>query len=213
VAAAHLAACDVCSARLDLQRRLLADVDAELERALAVTASPELVTGVTARVAASATAPATWRPTVTWMGLAAAAAIAGAVYVRTPSETAPPRATSVAVAPAPAPRPAPPGAAAASPRPAPRRPTALRHSTRSVPLREVARHSEEPSVMVDRSQLRAIIRLQELLMAGRLNEDVLPPARPHDAAELTVSPLTVRSIDLPDVDRAGRAPAGGQEQQ
>jgi hypothetical protein len=82
-----------------------------------------------------------------------------------------------------------------------------------VPVREVARHSDEPPVMVDLSQLHAISRLRELVIAGRLNENVLPPARPHDAAGLTVSPLTVPGIAVPDVDRAGRPPATDQERQ
>ena len=45
-AGAHLAGCDACAARLDLQRQLLSEMDGELERLLSIEASPELVARV-----------------------------------------------------------------------------------------------------------------------------------------------------------------------
>jgi hypothetical protein len=61
-------------------------------------------------------------------------------------------------------------------------------------------------VIVDANQIRAIARLQELLIAGRLNETVLPPVRPHEATELAISPLEIPDITVPDVEAIGRAP-------
>src|SRR5687768_3249758 len=135
-AAAHLAACDACAARLDRQRRLLAEVDAELERALAMTASSEFVAGVTARVRTS-----DGRPAAVWIGLAAAAAIAAAAFLRAPVTPVPaaPSASSAAGAPS---------APLATTRPivepvvpsVAHRPVAVRRSAAKVPRPVAARH-------------------------------------------------------------------------
>src|SRR5690348_9019308 len=100
-AAAHLLICESCAERLDLQRLLLADVDAELDRALSITASPELVTRVIAR-ADTPSRPGVWRPTAAWAGLAAAAALAVGMYLRAPVSTPSVGSRGLASAPPPA---------------------------------------------------------------------------------------------------------------
>ena len=213
-AAAHLAACDACAARLDLQRRLLADVDAELERALAMTASPEFVSGVTARVRPSDVRPAAWRPAAVWIGLAAAAAIAAAAFLRAPvtnapATSSPPRTAAAVSAPLATPRPI---VEPVSP-PVVRRSPAVRRSAPKVPRPFAAPHAEEPPVIVDANQIRAIARLHELLVEGRLNEKTLPPPGPHEAAALTIAPLEIPDITVPDVEAIGRAPGTPAERQ
>jgi hypothetical protein len=66
--------------------------------------------------------------------------------------------------------------------------------------------AEAPPVIVDETQLQAIARLQALVASGRLNETALPPPRPDDAAELTISPIRIPEITVPDVDAPVRAP-------
>ncbi len=206
-AAAHLATCDACAGRLDLQRRLLADVDAELERALAMTASPEFVSGVTARVRTSDVRPAAWRPAAGWIGLAAAAAIAAAAFLRAPVTPAPatPSQAGTAAA-ASAPFAAPPSIVEPVVPPVVPRPVAIRRSARKAPRPAASGHTAEPPVIVDEAQIRAIARLHELLIAGRLDETTLPPPRQHEAAALTIAPLEIPDIRVPDVEATGRAP-------
>jgi hypothetical protein len=215
-AAAHLDACRACAARLDLQRRLLAEVDAELERALAIEASPELVARVIARSrVASDTA---WRVRAAWTGLAAAAALAVGLYLRAPVDApAAPREQASAQQ-----SPAAPAAVRLAPGPV-RSPGAPRASdpgvtasNRSRPVRmprAAAKSAAEPEVLVQPDQARAIARLRELLIAGRLTEQMLPPIHPHEAAELSVAPLRIADIAVPDVDSAGHTDAVSRERQ
>src|SRR4051794_24557657 len=89
--AAHLASWDAWAGRLQTQRRLLADVDAELESALSIGASPEFVGRVAARVRVPKHRPILWRPATAWIGLAAAATIAVASFLWMPAAPAPQR--------------------------------------------------------------------------------------------------------------------------
>jgi len=207
-AAAHLGECADCSVRLDLQRRLLSDVDAELERALDIEASPELVARVISRTRAAS--QARWRVHAAWAGLAAAAAIALAVYLRAPvSAPAPPPQASMAMpertpsvaAVAPSGRDVPATRAAAVVRP-----------TR-IAMRRAVTSTDEPPVIVSPDQALAIARLRELLAEGLLTEKVLPPAHPHEPQALTIAPLQISDITVPDVETASRAPGGGQERE
>ena len=70
----------------------------------------------------------------------------------------------------------------------------------------VTRPADEPPVIVDGTQLQAIARLQALMASGRLNEKTLPAPRPDDAAALTISPIRIPDITVPDVDAPVRAP-------
>jgi hypothetical protein len=210
-AAAHLASCESCSARLATQRRLLADVDAELAHTLSLSASPEFVARVTSRVTAPSRS-VVWRPAAVWVGLAAAAAIAVAAVLRWPapavSPVGPPSASALSV-------PAPPSMVAETPAraSAAARVTVRRSGPPSSRKVLPAPRVEDPVVIVNPDQVRAIARLRELLNAGRLTEKMLPPERPHEAAELTVAPLNIPSITVPDVDAIGHTDAAPRERQ
>jgi len=212
-AAAHLGTCEACTARLETQRRLLADVDAELAGTLSLSASPEFVARVTSSVGATRSRSIAWRPATAWIGLAAAAAIiAAAILLRAPER-------SIPAAPAMAVVPAPPTQATTSARVSAAEPptgvatpaSAARPRRVSPPRRHPATTYAEPLVIVDANQARAIARLQQLLITGRLNEKVLPPPRPHEAAALTIPPLEIADIPVPDVETIGRVPDGGGE--
>jgi hypothetical protein len=219
-AAAHIAACESCRAEVDRRRVLLAEVDAELSRTLAMTASPEFVARVIAQApAAGAARWSAWRPAAAWAGLAAAAAIALTLFMREPAPMPPPDAPSASAPAVPAPTSAapPPGPAApdrsvgrmtADRRPPPRASHQVR-AARHVEKRPVS--IEEPLVMVGPEQARAITRLRELLSEGRLTPKMLPPEQPHDALELTVDPLRIPEISVPDIQSLGRSPASAVE--
>lgn len=213
--AAHITACESCRADVEHRRRLLAEVDAELSRALAMTASPEFVARVTAHAAAANAARCiAWRPAAAWVGLASAAAIVMTLVMREPApvpRSDAPRA-SASAAPAPTSAAVPPGTA--TPDHPVRLSTAARRSPRRPsPQVAAARHVEEPPVLVEEppvivgpEQIRAIARLRELVNAGRLTGNMLPPERPHEPAELGVAPLEIPEIKVPDVEFAGRPP-------
>jgi hypothetical protein len=212
-AADHLAACESCRARIDRHRRVLAEVDAELARMLSVGATPQFVARVTASAAAAGRRTISWRPAAAWIGVAAAAAIVMAFFMRSDAPAPQPRAASRLAAVAPAPTAAPSLAANTEP-------SAVRHATAarrsqpgSSPRVAVGRRVEEPPVIVDASQARAIARLRELFSAGRLNEKMLPPERSRETAELAVAPLEIPEIKVPDVEFAGRPPGSTVEQE
>jgi hypothetical protein len=223
VTAAHLEGCRDCAARLGLQRRLLAEVDAELERALAFDASPELISRVIAR-SRSARDAAAWRFRGAWAGLAAAAALAIGVYLRAPVDApAPsrPAEQTAAQQALPAPASTDSGDVPAVGRRSDRRPAATSSSdagravsprSRSVGL-TAAKSPAEPEVLVHPDQVRAIARLRELLREGRLTEQMLPPVRPHEPAELSVVPLQIPDIAIPTVDSIGHVDAASRERQ
>jgi len=211
-AADHLAACESCRARIDRHSRVLAEVDAELARMLSVGATPQFVARVTASAAAAGRRTISWRPAAAWIGVAAAA-IVMAFFMRSDAPAPQPRAASRLAAVAPAPT-------AAPSLPANTEPSAVRHATAarrsqpgSSPRVAVGRRVEEPPVIVDASQARAIARLRELLSAGRLNQEMLPPERSHETAELAVAPLEIPEIKVPDVEFAGRPPGSAVEQE
>jgi hypothetical protein len=224
-AAAHLADCRACVARLELQRQLLSDVDAELERALAIDASPELVERVVSgsRVASGSF----WGGRAAWVGLAAAA-LAAAVYLRAPADgplmvpsqpspvttragvaTGPSSASTVPVTPgSPNARGLQTRVTPVTPHLARRRPSV---AASAVPGARARMH--EPPVIVEPARAVAIARLRELLRQGRITEQMLPPVRPHEPTELSVTPLRIPDIAVPDVDSAGHTDAGARQRQ
>ena len=216
-AASHLATCATCVARLDRQRRLLAEVDLELGELASLTASPGFVARATSRAPVGRRRTVAWRRAA-WAGLAAAAAILVGIALRDPSslpQPAVPVGAAVPGAPAQAPLEAPARTDAA---PAPR--TAGRPMAQASPDRRVAggrpavpppagvptTAAAEPVVIVDPDQVRAIARLRELVQAGRLTEAMLPAPAPHVASELTVLPLEIPEITVPSIDGGAAAP-------
>ena len=59
-----------------------------------------------------------------------------------------------------------------------------------------------PEVLVSRDQLRAIARLQQLMVDGQLTEDNLPPvgSAPDAMTEIQFAPLTIVPLTLPAVE-------------
>ena len=73
--------------------------------------------------------------------------------------------------------------------------------------------SADPPVVVEPARAQAILRLRELMIAGRLDGEMLPPPRTPEAAlaELIVAPLGVSEIKVPDVEIVSRPPAAPHE--
>ena len=212
-AAAHLGSCGACRSEVERQRALLEEVDAELARTLAMNASPEFVARVTSRASATKISSNVWRPATAWAGLAAAAAIAAAVFLRGPETPAGPPARPEAASTAPAPATSSTVAEKHAPSPATRPVAVRRPQPATRPVETGLRPTEEPPVIVGPEQARAIARLRELVTAGRLTAKMLPPPQPHESAELTVAPLEIPEIIVPDVERVGRAADAAREQQ
>ena len=211
-AAAHISSCESCRAEVERRRVLLAEVDAELSRTLAMTASPEFVARVTARAAANAARSIPWRPAAAWVGLAAAGAIAVVLFLRAPGPALSPAPREAAVT---APVPAAPPAVAdrIAPPAAGRQPLVRRSEPRPSRRLAAARPRAEPPVMVGPEQARAIARLHELLSEGRLTAKMLPPTTSHQTAELAVVPLEIPEIIVPGVEDVGRAAGAARERQ
>jgi hypothetical protein len=171
------------------------------------------VARVTSSVSPTRRRSIAWRPAAAWVGLAAAAAAIVAVsFVREPDPAVSrvPRESAVATA-----APATPPAVAETGAPSQTdRPPAVRRS-RPRPSRQLAaaRPSQELAVIVSPDQTRAIARLRELMNAGRLTDRMLPPEQPHEAAELTVAPLEIPDIRVPDVESIGRTPGSAVDQE
>jgi len=72
----------------------------------------------------------------------------------------------------------------------------------------------EPPVIVEPERALAIQRLRELMTQGRLDEKMLPPPVSPEAAlaELTIAPLEIAEIRVPDVAIVSRPPAAPQRQ-
>jgi hypothetical protein len=223
-AARHLAGCGACRDRLDALQRALAELDGEIDRTLAISASPDFAARVVQAASADRVESGRWRvarPLAA--GLAMAAAIVLMVWVRqaavvrdsTPAAAIhAPEATQIGSTPA-EPDPATPSrtapVASASRRPSHQlgTPPKLSKGRQILPAPQ-----SEPPVIVEPSRALALQRLRELNAQGRLDGNVLPPpVTPETAlAELTVAPLAVADIQVPDVEIVNRPPAAPQRQ-
>jgi hypothetical protein len=72
---------------------------------------------------------------------------------------------------------------------------------------------QQPPVIVGPEQVRAIARLRELLAEGLLTARMLPPEPPQTATELSVAPLLIPEITVPDVESVGRIDAASRGRQ
>ena len=214
----HLSECSACRRRLDTQVQLLAELDAELGRTLSISASPDFAARVARQARDAREARAHWIPAPVWagVGMAAVMAIMLAVWViRAPgggAEAIPrqaeaprlragdvmrkPESTEVSKA-------APSGAKLAATR---------RSSARSPDRRRMV--SAELPVIVEPSRAMAIQRFRELMIEGRLDEQMLPPPVRAEAVltELSIAPLEIAEIRVRDVEIVGRPPAATQRQ-
>lgn len=213
----HLGECAACRRMLDTQVQLLAEVDAELRRTLSISASPDFAARAARQARDGGEAKAQrWIPAPVWAGLGVAAVLLLSVWIaRAPvddtqafrkAEATRPHAEDVVLKPESTAAPKTPAAGA--------RLAATRRGTTHSPDRKRT-VSTEPPVIVEPSRALAIQRLRELMIAGRLNGDMLPPPRTPEAvlAELIVAPLAVSEIKVPDVETAGRPPAASPERQ
>jgi len=175
-------------------------LDRELTELLSIAPSPEFAARVRERIG-DEPAPGRTRPTW-WLGFAAAAALILAVVFASRawrSEEAPRQARTASdrllppVAETPrvdaSPRSAAPTKRAATP---PRVVVARARATTRVPA--------EVEVLVSGDQLRAIARLQQLMVNGQLTEDNLPPAAAAGATDLRPAPLAIAPLTLPAVE-------------
>ncbi|MGH9372084.1 MAG: hypothetical protein ACRD15_11195 [Vicinamibacterales bacterium] len=194
-AAAHLAVCRGCRRVFEEERRLLSDVDGQLQRSLAVTASPDFAARVIAGVRTTPTGLSLWNA---WsMGAAAAAVIALGLYLFWPMErqrqaVSPPALVSSA----PATLPRSPEVIARS-TPAPHVHSSPPISGRAAATRRIgsgAPAGREPEVIVPATRARALARLRELVGSGVLDEATLPAG--SAPAELVVAPLTIPQIRM-----------------
>ena len=224
----HLGECAACRQLLDTQARLLAELDAELGRSLSITASPDFTARVV-RSTRNAGAPAPrWMPARVWAGLALAAAIVLAVWIRPAPVSDAGQAVDAGSRPA---APAPPPTEdfrlkaeathtqgrltqtrepAVGPRSSAVGPGSL-DPGRPAPRRPA---HVNPPVIVEPERRLAIERLRELMTQGRLDEQMLPPPLTPEAslAELAIKPLEVAEIRVPDVRIVSRPPAAPQRQ-
>lgn len=178
-------------------------IDRALSELLSVEPSPEFAAGVRRRIQAeraSRPAPFAW-----WIGLASAAALALVVLLVTRPSRVEDRSRQVTTATPPADvvltnaRSQPPVERAVRARPA------VRPATRSraviIPAGVAQEVAPEPEVLVPRDQLRAIARMQELIVSGALSEKDLPRADSASAGMgIQPAPLAIPSLTVHDVE-------------
>jgi len=223
-AARHLDGCARCQARVEMQRQLLSELDAELHGSLSVSASPEFVANVTRAARRPVEWRRSWSAPAMWTGIAAAAAIILlAVFVRQSAPVDPARPGDFPLEPPPAQaiaREIPPEPGSPTSAPVARDRASVRSSRPQAEGRpritaKAKSASADPPVIVEPARAQAILRLRELMIAGRLDGDMLPPPRTPEAvlAELVVAPLGVSEIKVPDVEIVSRPPAAPLERQ
>ncbi len=211
-AAAHLDSCMRCAAAFEAQRRALEDLDAELQRGVAIDPSPAFAPGVRAGIDRASSAG--YR--LAWLAapLAVGAAIAIAVLVGAPGD----RPAAPATPPKPAPAPASSTVARATPDPTATVPavpvaegaaTDRRRRSRAIP------RPAEPEIIVPPDQARALARYMALVRRGTIDAAVLmqPPAELQAPADLVVDPLTVAPIGAERTETITPAADGGTQKE
>jgi hypothetical protein len=201
-AAAHLRSCDACAALFDRQQRLLHAMDRDLQRALEIEPSPGFAPAVRARVEQSAAG----RSTLWWGALAAAAVLLIVVAIASRQSPDAPIVSRVE-----------PPASPTAPDPPPLRDTSagpeqppatgdVRQPLRFQQRRASRTRTPEPPVVPvevlvppDRSQ--ALDRYLALVRRGAFDATNLEPRVGIAAAgDLTVTPLSVQELSVPDVE-------------
>jgi hypothetical protein len=208
-AAEHLRVCASCRALFDEQRRVLGDMDRELQLALAVEPSERFASGVRARVER---APAVGGAALWWRALAAAAVVIVAIAIGSMTRGGRPAVVreeplplGAASAP-PVAESAPPLVASGAPRDDSSRtdsPRRVERTSRRQPTPAAA--AAELQVVVDPKQTSAIARYLSLVRSGTLDTSHL--AKPLESGaepppDLVVAPLRVQAISVADVEIA-----------
>ena len=193
-ARAHLAGCARCDALIAEQRRLIGDLDAELQAAVSIDASPQFAPRVRAAVEATAVTshPHRWF----WLGGLAATAAAALIVASLPAERSiAPSAPPVAFG---APQQLKPQESA---NPIP--PPALRRAAASRATTATTQPPAEPEIIVSSAQRAAVERYVAMFRAGSLETSALAtPAQPMLAppSDLVVAPLEVEPMAVPGGD-------------
>jgi hypothetical protein len=188
----HLAGCAACAARLELHRRAIATLDADIQRALDIPISNTFERDVRVRLEQNDRRSAWW---LSWGIVPAAAAILFAVWLNPGSIDTP--------VPAPAPRPSwivsrTTTADLATPPEVPA-PT---------PPKRIAKGLPAVEVIVPSDRKRAVSQFLLLTRQGALDASKLAASPESGVTEdLVVTPLTVAPIVLSDVEIA-RGPVG-----
>jgi hypothetical protein len=185
----------------DREKRILAEVDRELQAALSIAPSADFEARVLRRVADD-DAPARW--SYGWLAAAALVVLATGLFFalnRTPValDEAPPqmaeRQPDVRL-----PAPAHKGPAYTADAPARKGPA---YASASVGRGFTPRRAAEPEVIVPLNQMEAVRRLVRAVNEGRVTA---PPERPEGLmpppTELTVTPLVVEPIRMPAIEAA-----------
>ena len=193
--ARHLAGCARCASLLEAHVSAMADLDAEIQRALDVPVSNTFVRDVRARVEQEESRSSKW---LSWATVPAAAAVLLAVWLRpvpTPAPNLPtaPR-TSWSVSRTATIVPGTPSGFVPTP-PAP--PPAAQTVT-------------QPKVLVPPDGKRAVSEYLRLVRQGALDTSSLATA-PEVAADLVVTPLTIAPIVLSNVEFGSKPTGGGPE--
>ena len=202
--ALHLEGCAACAARLDADRRAIASMDAEIQRALDVPVSAAFARGVTARLESASQRGPGW---VAWGIVPAAAALLLGLWLRP------------APGPGPVHLPAPPVETTARnlvpDTPLVPVPAGLPHpppnpGTSHVPRRQPL---PQPEVIVPPERARAVSQFLLLVGRGTLDASKLAAASDSNpaATDLAVPPLTVAPIVLSEVEFVNAPPSGGLE--
>ena len=202
-AAAHLKVCAACSSMFDEQRRLLQDLDQELQVALAIEPSARFVADVMTGVERSSQRR---RALIWWSAPVAAAAVLVLLALgslrfgeRRPADRHEPAAVQTASSARAVDR-TPSGAAPSAPAGAAPRVTAAprRGGERVKVVREPNGH---PDVLVPAGQLRALERYMTLVRRGALDTSALANSEKTDVTaptDLVIAPLSVDVIVVPN---------------
>ena len=212
-AAAHLDSCVRCAAAFEVQRRALEDLEAELQRAVAIDPSPAFAPGVRAGIdsASSAGYRLAWLAAPLGIGAALAIAVLLGAPGNRPAELAGTR------------KPAPPSSPSTIARNSPSSPTVApavaigvrqaaadtRRRSRAIP------RPAEPEIIVPPGQARALARYMALVRRGTIDAAVLiqPPAELQAPADLVVDPLTVAPIGAGRTETITPAADGGTQKE
>jgi hypothetical protein len=177
--------------------------DRDLTRLLSIAPSPEFAARVRQGIRdghAAGHARSTW-----WLGVAAAAALTLLAMIAARAwrmDDAPREARTAPDVVLPAVAAAPQVQETSTPAPRQRRRETKPARVASGAAETAAAARPRPGVLVSRDQLRAIARLQELIVNGELTEKNLPPVggAPGAATEIQPAPLTVAPLTMPAVE-------------
>jgi negative regulator of sigma E activity len=199
---AHLRDCVACREEVQRVQTVLQEINANLSATVAAEPSPQLIAGVQQRIADQPQphrAP-WWLPRNAWLTTAGACAVLAIFLLAVPTmhkSNQPPRGSARNEVPSlstPNQPTAPPtrGPIASSASTQPRKPTliAARHSSRAL-----HRPAPEPEIIVDASQMQAILRFAAAMQRGQINGAKLSDAK-KASESLEIKPLKIAPLSI-----------------